>query len=194
MSEVVLYHHVQGLTDGVAAFADTLRREGHIVHTPDMFEGRTFPTVEDGLAFAQEAGFGELVGRGVAASEGFSREVVYGGFSFGVMAAQQLAQTRGGARGALLMCGCLPASEFGNGWPAGVPVQVHAKDADPYFAEDIDAARALVQSADRAELFLYPGNQHLFVDRSLPDYDAVAAALLTERVLGFLDALSSESG
>jgi dienelactone hydrolase len=191
--EIVLYHHVQGLTEGVVAFADTLRREGHTLHTPDMFEGRTFPTVEDGLAFAQEAGFGELVGRGVAAADEYGSDVVYGGFSFGVMAAQQLAQTRRGARGALLMCGCLPASEFGNGWPAGVPVQVHAKDADPHFAEDMDAARALVDSADSAELFLYPGDQHLFADRSLPDYDAAAAALLTERVLGFLDALSGES-
>ncbi|MFI5049795.1 MAG: dienelactone hydrolase family protein [Gaiellales bacterium] len=187
MSEVVLYHHVQGLTEGVRSFADELRRAGHTVHTPDLFDGRTFDTIEEGMAFAGEAGFATLAERGVAAAQGVRPEVVYAGFSFGVMPAQQLAQTRPGARGAALMSGCLPASEFGDAWPAGVPVQVHGKEADPFFAEDLEAARALVDSADQAELFLYPGEEHLFADSSLPAYDAVAAASLTERVLAFLD-------
>jgi dienelactone hydrolase len=187
MTEVVLYHHVQGLTDGVKSFADDLRRAGHDVHTPDLFDGRTFDTIEEGMAFAQEAGFGALAERGVATAEGISPDVVYAGFSFGVMVAQQLAQTRTGARGALLMYGCLPVSEFGDEWPDGVPVQVHGKERDPFFDEDLEAARALVDSTDRAELFLYPGEQHLFADSSLPAYDPAAAALLTERVLSFLD-------
>jgi dienelactone hydrolase len=187
MAEVVLYHHVQGLTDGVRSFADDLRQAGHTVHTPDLFDGRTFETIEDGMAFAREAGFGALTERGVAAADAIRAEVVYGGFSFGVMAAQQLAQTKPGARGALLMSGCLPASEFGAAWPAGVPVQVHGKDKDPFFLEDLEAAQALVESADRGELFLYPGEEHLFADSSLPAYDAAAAALLTERVLTFLE-------
>jgi dienelactone hydrolase len=186
MTEVVLYHHVQGLTDGVRSFADELRRAGHTVHTPDLFDGHTFETIEDGMAFAREAGFGALSERGVAAGEAIRQEVVYAGFSFGVMAAQQLAQTRAGARGALLMYGCLPVSEFGAAWPAGLPVQVHGKDNDPFFLEDLEAAQALVESADRGELFLYSGEQHLFADSSLPAYDAAAAALLTERVLTFL--------
>jgi dienelactone hydrolase len=186
MTEVVLYHHVQGLTDGVRSFADELRRAGHTVHTPDLFDGNTFETIEDGMAFAREAGFGALSERGVAAGEAIRPEVVYAGFSFGVMAAQQLAQTRAGARGALLMYGCLPVSEFGAAWPAGLPVQVHGKDNDPFFLEDLEAAQALVESADRGELFLYSGEQHLFADSSLPAYDAAAAALLTERVLTFL--------
>ena len=187
MTEVVLYHHVQGLTEGVRSFADELRRAGHTVHTPDLFDGRTFDTIEEGMAFAGEAGFGALAERGVAAAQELRPEVVYAGFSFGVMPAQQLAQTRPGARGAVLMSGCLPVSEFGDAWPAGVPVQVHGKEADPFFAEDLEAARALVASADQAELFLYPGEEHLFADSSLPAYDAVAAAALTERVLAFLD-------
>ena len=120
-------------------------------------------------------------------------EAVYAGFSFGVMVAQQLAQTRPGARGALLMYSCLPVSEFGDAWPEGVPVQVHGKDADPFFAEDLEAARGLVDSTDRAELFLYPGADHLFADSSLPAYDAAAAALLTERVLAFLDAVEADN-
>ena len=187
MTEVVLYHHVQGLTDGVRSFADDLRQAGHTVHTPDLFGGRTFDTIEEGMAFAGEAGFGALVERGVAAAQELRPEVVYAGFSFGVMPAQQLAQTRPGARGAVFMSGCLPIEEFGDAWPERVPVQVHGKEGDPFFAEDLEAARALVASADRAELFLYPGEEHLFADPSLPAYDAAAAGALTERVLAFLD-------
>jgi dienelactone hydrolase len=186
MTEIVLYHHVQGLTEGVRSFADELRQAGHTVHTPDLFDGRTFATIEEGMAFARETGFGALAERGVTAAQGIRPDVVYAGFSSGVMIAQQLAQTRPGARGALLMSGCLPVSEFGDAWPEGVPVQVHGKDADPFFAEDLEAAQALIESTDRAELFLYPGEEHLFADSSLPAYDAAAAALLIERVLAFL--------
>jgi dienelactone hydrolase len=189
VTEVVLYHHVQGLTTGVRSFADDLRRAGHAVHTPDLFDGEVFGTIEEGMAFAREAGFGALAEHGVAAAQTIGPDVVYAGFSFGVMIAQQLAQTRPGARGALLMYSCLPVSEFGDAWPEAVPVQVHGKDADPFFLEDLDAARALVDSTDHAELCLYPGEEHLFADSSLPAYDATAAALLTERVLSFLDAV-----
>jgi dienelactone hydrolase len=187
MTDVVLYHHVQGLTDGVRSFADELRQAGHTVQTPDLFDGSTFASIDEGMAFARDAGFGALVERGTVEAERISPDVVYAGFSFGAMVAQQLAQTRPGARGALLMSGCLPVSEFGQAWPNRVPAQVHGKEADPFFAEDLEAARALVASTDQAELFLYPGDEHLFADSSLPEYDAAAAALLTERVLAFLD-------
>lgn len=189
MSDVLLYHHVQGLTDGVTAFADRLREAGHTVHTPDLFDGRTFPTIEEGMTFAREKGFGALGERGVAAADAFGPELVYAGFSFGVMPAQQLAQTRPGARGAVLMYSFLPVSEFGEAWPEGVPVQVHGKENDEFFLEDLEAARDLVASSDQAELFLYPGDEHLFADSSLPAYDAAAATLLTERVLAFLERL-----
>jgi dienelactone hydrolase len=100
-----------------------------------------------------------------------------------------LPQTRAGAKGALLFHSCVPVSEFGGTWPGGVPVQIHGMDADPLFVEegDLEAARALVQATPDAELFLYPGDQHLFADNSLPSYDEHAARLLTERVLSFLD-------
>lgn len=191
MTEVVLYHHIQGLTDGVRSFADELGRAGHTVHAPDLFDGRTFATIDEGVAFARESGFDALAERGIAAGERFSADSVYAGFSFGVMIAQQLAQTRNGARGALLMCACLPVSEFGDAWPEGVPVQVHGKEDDEFFAEDLEAARALVDSTAQAELFLYPGEEHLFADSSLPAYDAAAAALLSERVLAFLDTVGT---
>jgi dienelactone hydrolase len=189
MAEVVLFHHVQGLTEGVLAFAAALRAAGHVVHTPDLFDGRTFGSVEEGMAFAREAGFGALTERGLAAAAALPAEVVYAGFSFGVMPAQQLAQTRPGARGALLLHACAPVAELGERWPEGVPVQVHGMDADPFFAEedgDLGAARELVASTADAELFLYPGGQHLFADSSLPSYDEAAATLLLERVLAFL--------
>lgn len=190
MAEVVLFHHAQGLTPGVIAFADQLRAAGHTVHTPDLFDGHTFDTLEAGLGYAGKVGFGAVTDRGVRAAEGLPAEVVYAGFSLGVVAAQQLAQTRAGARGALLFHSCIPVSDFGSSWPHGVPVQVHGMDADSFFVDDGDlaAARALVDEAADAELFLYPGEQHLFADSSLSSYDAGASALLTERVLDFLRA------
>lgn len=189
MAQIVLFHHAQGLTPGVIAFADDLRGAGHTVHTPDLFEGHTFATLEDGLSYARQVGFGKLMDDGVRAAERLPSELVYAGFSLGVMPAQKLAQTRPGAVGALFFHSCLPVSEFGSAWPDEVPVQVHAMDADPYFVEDgdIEAARALVDEAADAELFLYPGNRHLFADSSLPSYDPEAAGLLRKHVLGFLE-------
>ena len=189
MAEVVLFHHAQGLTPGVAAFADELRRAGHTVHAPDLYDGRTFATLEEGLAYAEEIGFDEVTERGIQAAEALPAELVYAGFSLGLGPAQRLAQTRPGARGALLFYACLPVSEFGSSWPGGVPVQIHAMESDPEFDNgwDLPAARALVEEAEDGELFLYPGDQHLFADSSLPSYDANAAALLGQRVLDFLD-------
>jgi dienelactone hydrolase len=191
MAEIVLFHHAQGLTPGVTAFADELRRAGHIVHTPDLFDGHTFDSIEKGMSFVKELGFNEVMDRGEQAVQGLPLELVYAGFSLGVVPAQKLAQTRSGARGALLFYSCIPVSEFGQAWPKGVPVQIHGMDADPIFVGegDIDAARALVEEAEDAELFLYPGNQHYFADNSLPSYDAKATALLLQRVLKFLSAV-----
>jgi dienelactone hydrolase len=188
VAEVVVFHHVQGRTAGVQKFAETLRSAGHTVHVPDLYEGRTFDVFTEGMAHAQEVGFDTLLERGRLAGEQVPAAVVYAGFSLGVMPAQLLAQTRPGARGALLYHSCLPPSEFGDGWPAGVPVQIHGMVADPFFAGegDLDAARALVAATPDAELFVYPGDQHLFADSSAASYDAPAAALLTERTLAFL--------
>jgi dienelactone hydrolase len=193
MTEVLLYHHVQGLTEGVQSFADSLRQAGHVVDTPDMFDGRTFNTLEEGMEFARAVGFGTLADRGVVAAESHRNDAVYAGFSFGVMVAQQLAQTRPGAGGALLMYSCLPVSEFGEAWPANVPVQVHGKEHDPFFEEDLDAAKELLRSTHDAELFLYPGGEHLFADSSLAMYDPSAASLLIDRVLTFLDTVQARN-
>ena len=190
MAEILLYHHALGQTAGFLAFANELRRAGHTVHAPDLYDGRVFDSLDDGVASAERIGFGEIIARGGRAADDLPGAIVYAGFSLGVLPAQRLAQVRPGARGALLFHACVPIATFGGAWPAGLPVQIHGMDADPFFAGegDIDAARALVASAAHAELFLYPGDQHLFADASLPSYDTDAAALLTRRVLDFLAA------
>ena len=190
MSDVLLFHHAQGRTPGVLAFADRLREAGHTVHTPDLFEGRLFDSIEAGMAHVEELGMDNVIERGTAAAQSLPEQLFYVGFSLGVVPAQKLTQTRPGARGGVLCYSCVPTEFFGP-WPDGVPVQIHGMDADPIFVGegDIDAARALVDSPDvEAELFLYPGDQHYFADSSLPSYDPEATALLTQRVLAFLAA------
>ncbi len=193
MPTVVVFHHVRGLTAGVVAFADRLRRAGHRVVTPDLFDGETFGSIEAGLAHVEATGgFGAVLERGGrAASDAPSGPAVYIGFSLGVVVAQMLAQTRPDAVGAVLCSSCVPMTEFGEAWPAHVPVQIHAMDRDPYFVDegDLDAARAIVESSPSAELLLYPGDQHFFADSSSPGYDPEAAELFTRRVLDLLASL-----
>ena len=186
MAEVILFHHALGLTAGCVAIADELRAAGHLVHTPDLYEGNTFTDVDEGVAFAQKTGFDTVIERGRVAAEVLPNEVVYAGFSLGVLPAQSLTQTRPGARGALLFHGAVPISELGGSWPAGVPLQIHMMEDDPWVEEDIVAAREMAETIDGAHLFLYPGDRHLFTDNSLPDYDEEAATLVTQRVLTFL--------
>ena len=187
MAEVVLYHHAQGQTPGFLAFADELRGAGHTVHTPDLYDGKTFATLDEGVANAKAVGFDTLLERGEQAAAALPSELVYAGFSLGVMPAQKLAQTRPGAKGALFFSAAMPAEEFGGAWPEGVPLQIHMMEDDEWAQEDLPAARELVESVDNAELFLYPGNGHLFADRSLDDYDEQAARTLMERTLAFLN-------
>lgn len=183
-----MYHHAQGVTEGLKTFADELRAAGHTVHVPDLFEGRTFGSIDEGMAYVNEVGFDEVVERGMRAANGLPHEMVCAGFSLGVVVAQKLAQTRQGVRGALFFYSCVPPAMFGTPFPENLPVQIHGMDADPYFVEegDLEAARAIVAVSNTAELFLYPGNQHYFADSSLPSYDEVAAALLLQRVLAYL--------
>lgn len=184
MSDVVVYHHSLGLTDAVHAFADALRAAGHAVHTPDLYDGRTFATVDDGMAHAQELGFPMgIVDRGRAAAESLPADAYYVGFSLGAMPAQSLAQTKPGARGVVLCYGALPLGRWGDSWPAewpeGVALQLHSTDGD----EDVEIMQGLAATVPGAELFLYPGPDHLFAE-----HDDQQRALLVERVLAFLDA------
>ena len=187
MAEILLFHHAQGQTDGFLAFADELRAAGHVVHAPDLYDGKTFADITEGVGYAKHVGFGTIIERGVTAAEDLPSELVYGGFSLGVLPAQMLTQTRPGAKGALLLHGFVPTSEFEAPWPDGVPVQIHMMDADEWAEEDLPAAREFVDEVENAELFLYPGDGHLFADSSLADFDEEAAALLKERVLLLLE-------
>ncbi|MCQ1952144.1 dienelactone hydrolase family protein [Arthrobacter sp. zg-Y238] len=189
MANVLLFHHALGLTSGMDAFAEVLREAGHTVTVPDLYDGRTFTELEDGVAYAQEMGMDTIEELGVSIANRFPAEMVYIGFSLGVIPAQRLAQTRPGARGAVLVSGCIPLRAFADTWPAGVPVQIHGMDADEEFVDsgDLDAAENLAASTPDAELFLYMGASHLFADISQPDYDMDAAFTLTRLVLQLLE-------
>jgi dienelactone hydrolase len=183
MAEVVVFHHALGLTDPVRRFAAALRDAGHTVHTPDLFDGRTFDTIEDGMAHAEELGFpSAIVDRARAEVASLPSDLVYVGFSLGVLSAQSLAQTRPGARGAVLCYSALPLGEWGDNWPAtwpdGVRLQLHIVDGD----EDFEFAQGLAKTVGDAELFVYPGTEHYFAE-----HDEQAATLLRQRVIAFLD-------
>jgi dienelactone hydrolase len=183
VAEVVVFHHALGLTGWVRSFAETLRDGGHTVHTVDLFDGRTFGEIEKGLAYSEELGGPmTVVDRARAAAESLPSDVVYIGFSLGVLAAQSLAQTRPGARGAVLCYSALPLGQWGDNWPAtwpeGVALQLHILEGD----EDVEFAERLAATVDGAELFLYPGAEHYFAE-----HDEQAAELLRRRVLEFLD-------
>lgn len=188
MAEVLLLHHAQGLTTGVRAFADELRAAGHVVHAPDLYEGRTFAELDDGMAHLKQIGVDSVLERGRRAAEGLPNELVYLGFSLGVMPAQLLAMTRPGARAAVFLHGAIELAEFGGSWPSGVPLQIHTMEDDDW--GDVDTAREIASTVDDAELFLYPGDAHLFTDDSLAAYDEMAARQVRKRVLAFLSRLS----
>ena len=186
MATVLLFHHAHGQTPGFLTFADELRAAGHTVHAPDLYHGRTFDDLKEGVAYAEQVGFAEIIRRGSEAARELPADIVYAGFSLGVLPAQALAQTRPGARGALFFHSCAPPSEFGTAWPEAVPLQIHMKDADEWTEVDRPVAEALVEKSPTAELFLYPGSAHLFADPSSVDYEEEAAALLKDRTLAFL--------
>ena len=185
MAEILFFHHARGLTPGCSSLADRWRTAAHVVHTPDLYEGRTFDSLDEGVAHAQEIGFMNVVDRGRQAADGLPENIVYGGASLGVMPAESLAQTRPGALGALFLHGAVPLDELGDGsWPAGVPLQIHTMEDDDW--GDVDVARDLAQKVDGAEVFVYPGDRHLFTDDSIEEFDPQTAALVFERSLDFL--------
>ena len=155
MAEVVLFHHALGLTDPVHRFAAALRDAGHTAHTPDLYGGRTFNTIEDGMAHSEEIGGPmAIVDRARAAVESLPSEVVYVGFSLGVLPAQSLAQTRPDARGAVLCYSALQLGQWGDNWPATWPedvrLQLHILEGD----DDFEIAQGLAATVPGAELFV----------------------------------------
>jgi dienelactone hydrolase len=186
MAEVLMFHHALGLTRGVRSFAEEIRASGHTVHTPDLYDGALFDDLDAGVANAERIGMDEIRARAQRAADALRPELVYIGFSLGVIAAQSLEQTRAGARGAVLCSSAIPLRYFGGTWPEAVPAQFHLMDRDPWDEGDLDVARSICAEHNEAELFVYPGDRHLFADESTPDYDAGAASLMKERVLKLL--------
>jgi len=188
VTHVILFHHAQGLTEGVAEFAQRLRDAGHDVVVPDLYDGRTFDTIDSGVAHAEKTGFDTIIERGEQAADAMPPNTVYAGFSLGTLPAQKLAQTRQGALGALLFHGGVPAAMFGSDWPATAALQMHVSAEDEWI--ELLEVEELAENAGAAELFIYPGRAHLVADSSLSEYDEEIAELILERAIGFLDRLT----
>ena len=186
MAEVVFFHHSGGLTAGVNAFADTLRAAGHTVHTPDLFEGRTFADVSDGVAYTESLGEATFARRAAAAVNNLPVEVVYGGASFGAARAAEQILSRRGAQSAFFLYGAVAPSWWDALWPDSVPAQAHQAEGDPW--REAETEREFLAAVPKAELFVYPTAGHLFAEAGRPDYDAASAELATRRVLEFLAA------
>ena len=184
MTEVLLFNHALGVTEGIRAFAERLRGGGHRVTVGDLFEGKTFDTIEPGVAFEEEIGWEGMIARSEAIAADLPPDIVYGGFSLGAVYAQRLAQKREGARGALLYhAGDMPAADFGVPWPDGAGLQIHVAEEDPYFNREGGDQLAMDSGG---ELFLYPGSAHLFTDSSWKEYDPASTDVVIERSLELL--------
>ncbi|MEV5158156.1 dienelactone hydrolase family protein [Streptomyces sp. NPDC053728] len=187
---IMLFHSTYGLRPAVHASADRLRAAGHEVRVPDLFEGHTFETVEEGLAFKEEVGKDELLKRAVLAAAPYSDQgLVYAGFSFGASVAQTLALGDAKARGLLLLHGTSDIAE--NASVDELPVQLHVADPDPFESHDWLTSWYLQMQRTGAdvEVYRYPGAGHLFTDPDLPDHDEDAAELAWKVSLGFLATL-----
>ena len=195
MSRIVQFHHAQGLTDGVVAFADRLRNAGHEVMLPDLFEGATFATLDEGVAAVEAIGFESILDTAVSMGSPGPHEVFYAGFSLGALVAHKLAQTNPGAKGALLYhYGDVPVERFGDAWPGGVSVQFHISEQDEWREDGVvEEFVSRVGEVATAELFEYPGSAHLFTDSSLAEYQPESASLVLGRTLAFLDTTGSRT-
>lgn len=187
MADIMLFHHAQGLTDGVRAFAARLEAHGHCVFLPDLYDGANYNTLDEGVEHAERVGLDELTARGVAAAEDLPPASVFAGFSLGALPAQKLAQLRPGALGAVLYHGGVPADTFGTAWPAAVALQIHLAEDDEW--SELDVAQTLARAAPRGELYVYPGSAHLITDSSLDEYDPETTDLILHRTITFLEHL-----
>ncbi|MEV5883256.1 dienelactone hydrolase family protein [Streptomyces sp. NPDC052020] len=191
---IMLFHSSHGLTPAVRSAADRLRGAGHQVWTPDLFEGRTFDTAEEGMAFQDETGKDELLKRAVLAAAPYSeRQLVYAGFSLGASIAQTLALGDDKARGLLLLHGTSDLAP--NASADGLPVQLHVAEPDPFEPDDWLSAWYLQMGRAGAdvEVYRYAGAGHLYTDPALPDYDEEAAEATWRVALGFLASLEDET-
>ncbi|WP_406197681.1 dienelactone hydrolase family protein [Kitasatospora sp. NBC_01560] len=195
MAQILLLHSVYGLRPAVHAAADRLRTAGHTVHTPDLFEGRTFDDVEEGMAYKEELGSDELLRRAVGAAApllGSGGALVYAGLSLGGSLAQNLALADEKALGLLLLHG---TSDIREDAATSIPVQLHIAEPDPFEPEDwLNAWYLGMRKAGAdVEVHRYRGAGHVFTDPDLPDYDAEAAEQAWAVALDFLAELDEQA-
>ena len=197
MAEVVLFHSVLGIRQGVIDAATRMEAEGHTVHVPNLYDhGVVFDDYDPASAHVESIGsYQELMRRTLERVHDLPADVVYAGFSNGGGSAEYLAVTRPGARGALLFAAANSLKWFAApgaappSWPPNAPVQVHYTVADPFRQQDELEAFAGEVRVSGAEftLYEYGGHGHLFTDETLPrEYDGAATVLLWQRVLAFL--------
>lgn len=185
MAEIVLFHSALGLRPGTLRDAERLRAAGHVVHTPDLYEGRLFTDADEGVAHSGVIGWPVLVARAEAALAGLPEEIVVMGQSMGVSVATHIATVRPGVRAALF---CFTGHPPDAPWPRGVPAQVHHSVGDRWSSVPNTSAlvEAVAGAGGQAALYLYPGDGHLFTHEDLPDHDPAGAALFWRRALDFL--------
>lgn len=190
MTHVVLFHSGLGLTRHVRDWGRALEEAGHTVTVPDLYDGETFADLASGVAKRDALGIPELQARSEAAVRDLPLDVVYAGFSLGAASAQALALHRPGARGLVLMHAALPPAMLGaSTWPEALRAQIHYAQADPWVDADAVAAMAGLAPDGDCEVFTYAGASHLFGFEGYVDHVAEHAALMRERVLGFLGTL-----
>lgn len=189
MATIVVFHSALGLRPAIQQFTEHLRDLGHVVHTPDLFDGEVFDDLDAGVAHRDTIGIPELISRAQSAVVALPEEIVYAGFSMGTGPAQLLAATRPHARGALLIQGAVDLDMLEiDAWPTNVPMQLHVATHDPWFDHD-DAMKVTADIPDDLlDYHEYPGNRHLFADPDWKDHDPTATATMLDAITTWLAA------
>ncbi|MDO5633915.1 MAG: dienelactone hydrolase family protein [Micrococcus sp.] len=191
MAQIILFHHARGLTEGVRRFAELIEAGGHTVHTPDLYDGRVFETVEEGVAFAKELGTSTITARGIETIMDYPQASVVAGISLGALPAHCAAQTIPAFRACLSISAALPLNAFAPLWPPHVALQVHLGERDPWAVdEDLPLARSYAATAEHpdrpADLFEYDTDAHLFMDNTDPGYSKALTDLCVSRIIELL--------
>ncbi|RRD46733.1 dienelactone hydrolase family protein [Tessaracoccus sp. OH4464_COT-324] len=193
MTEIVLFHHALGLTDGVRQFADQLRSRGFAVRTPDLFEGRVFSSVEEAFQYVERVSCATLLQRAEESCVEIHGRIIFGGFSLGVVPAQHMMLAKPSI-GGLLFHGFTPFEADTSDWPQ-LPMHVYAMAEDPLFVGDgdIEAVREAQAVLPQLELHLFEGRKHLFTDSSTGDYDAFATQQVLDHVIDAVQGMRAAS-